>query len=269
MRFSKILMPLALTAILISGCDKAKKDDGGDEPSDSYTPAKVLQDRTISSSVLGMNIKYSVWLPPTYDENKSYPVLFLLHGHEYDTSDAHNGWLKQGSLNSIATSYVRDGGEPFIIVTPNGQNAFYMDNFDKRQLKYGTFFLDEFIPQIEKTYKGNGKRAIAGLSMGGFGTLYHCFLNPGKWTYAYACSPVAGGLQELLKNCDKASLPGISIETGLDDNIVGIEDATALSELMDELGIEHEFITRRGSHSWDFWKGCLPKVLKKVGESFK
>jgi S-formylglutathione hydrolase FrmB len=34
-------------------------------------------------------------------------------------------------------------------------------------------------------------------------------------------------------------------------------------------GIAHEWILRSGTHDWKFWQECLPKVLEKVGLSFK
>ena len=65
--------------------------------------------------------------------------------------------------------------------------------------KYATFFLEEFIPHVESKFHGNGKRAIAGLSMGGFGTLYHCLFHPEKWTYAYAMSPATWWMDDMVK----------------------------------------------------------------------
>ena len=79
---------------------------------------------------------------------------------------------------------------------PDGQNVFYVDG---DQYKYATFFLEEFIPHVESKFHGNGKRAIAGLSLGGFGTLYHCLLHPEKWTYAYAMSPATWWMDDMMK----------------------------------------------------------------------
>jgi len=237
----------------------------------------VKKDQTLSSSALEMSVKYSVWLPPTYDESKTYPVLFLLHGAEndypqynmYDATNAHKGWLEKGNMSRIATEYVRDGGELFVIVSPNGcpdgQNVFYIDG----DYKYATFFLDEFIPHVESTYHGNGKRAIAGLSMGGFGTLYHTLLHPEKWTYAYAMSPATWWMDDMVKNSDPAKLPGITIEMGTNDQTVSPASVEAFHELLENNQIEHEYITRAGGHDWTFWQGCLSKALKKIGDSFK
>jgi len=214
-------------------------------------------------------VEYSIWLPPTYDPGKTYPVLYLLHGYEFNTAGAQNGWLEKGSLNMKASSYVRDNnGVPFIIVTPNGLNSFYINS--PGGMQYETFFLNEFIPYIEKNYGGNGKRAIAGLSMGGFGSLYHGMLNPQLFTYIYACSPATGfGLDALAKTVDPSSLPKITIETGTEDTTVSYASVLEFTKIMDDSGISYNLIARSGGHTWPFWTACLTTMLPAIGNSFK
>lgn len=271
----RFFFPFLVAFVLFAGCEKTPKED----PLPEYltAPPKVLKEQTLVSNAMNMTVKYSVWLPPTYDETKSYPVLYLLHGAEndypaynmYDATNAHTAWLDKGNLTRIATDYVRSGGELFVIVSPNGcpdgQNVFYMDG----DYKYGTFFLEEFIPHVEDKYHGNGKRAIAGLSMGGFGTLYHCFLHPEMWTYAYAMSPAVWWMDDMVKQSDPSRLPGITLEMGSEDATVSPVSVESFHNLLAECNIEHEYISRSGGHTWSFWQGCLPKTLKKVGESFK
>ena len=262
--------------VLCLACGKTPEPET--VPSDNSLRPTVKKDQSISSKAMGMTVKYSVWLPPGFDETKKYPVLYLLHGAEtdypqynmYDATNAHTAWLEKGDLTSIATQYVKNGGKSFVIVSPNGcpgnTNAFYIDG---DQYKYATFFLDEFIPHVEATYHGDGQRAIAGLSMGGFGTLYHCLLNPGKWTYAYAMSPACWWMDDMVKQSDPAKLPGITIEMGTEDTTVSPVSVEQFHQLLDSKGIKHEYITRAGGHTWTFWQQCLPKALKKAGESFK
>lgn len=272
----RILIPLLAVLVLVSGC--GKKPEPETLPDIMTARPTVYKDQSVASAAMNRTVRYSVWLPPTYDETKTYPVLFLLHGAEtdypawnvFDATNAHRAWLDKGNLSTIATRYVQGGGELFIIATPNGcpdgQNVFYADG---DQYKYGTFFLDEFIPHVESKYHGNGKRAIAGLSMGGFGTLYHCLLNPGKWTYAYAMSPACWWMDDMVKQSDPSKLPGITLEMGTDDTTVTPESVEQFHQLLVSQGVEHEYITRSGGHTWTFWQECLPKALKKVGESFK
>lgn len=274
----RFIIPLVSVLVLGFGCNKDPQPEQEQVPEIMTARPTVYKDQTVNSAAMNRTVRYSVWLPPTYDETKTYPVLYLLHGAEndnpqwnmYDATNAHTAWLEKGDLSSIATRYARDGGELFIIVSPNGcpdgQNVFYVDG---DQYKYATFFLEEFIPHIESKYHGNGKRAIAGLSMGGFGTLYHCLLHPEKWTYAYAMSPATWWMDDMVKHSDPSKLPGITIEMGTEDATVSPDGVEQFHKLLEANNIKHEYITRSGGHTWTFWQECLPKALKKVGESFK
>ena len=231
-------------------------------------------DLSMYSSSMGRNMTYSVYLPAGYDKEKNYPIFFLLHGYEDTNQNAkHNRcWLDKGNAAKIADDYMKAGGVPMVIVMPNGLDKFYIND------GYEKYFEEELMPKVEADYKCNGKRAIGGLSMGGFGTLYHSLKYPAKFTYAYAMSPAAKidwgfmkidpkdfiALQE-----DKSVFPSYTIEVGLQDFTVNNNDAKTLCRAMTQNGISCEWIEREGTHDWPFWKVCLPKALVKVGESFK
>ena len=161
-----------------------------------------------------------------------------------------------------------------MVVTPNCPNDFYRDISSGE--KYETFFIEEFIPAIEKRYHGNGKRAIAGLSMGGYGTLYHGFRHPDMFTAMYAMSPATSTwgepsptLMDLASNADVSKLPKITIETGTEDSTVSLASVQTFVNKLKANNIPHDFITRPGGHDWSFWQECLPKALKLAGDTFK
>lgn len=281
---------LPLLAAMLLGCEKAGNGDVWGDVEVDTSAAKVEKNQTLASTAMGKQIKYSVWLPPSYDETKTYPVLYLLHGYEMVSSDdAHNKWLSTetysggypngGNLNAIASQYVKDGGESFIIATPNCPNDFYRD-FPGGD-RYETFFIREFIPAIETKYHGNGTRAIAGLSMGGYGTLYYGFRYPEMFKVMYAMSPATSiyngmtdvepspKLRDMAAEADASKLPQITIETGTNDETVSLSSVQFFVDILKEHGIPHDFITRSGAHDWKFWQECLPKALKKAGESFR
>ncbi len=268
-----LLITLLLLPLVPIGCGKDTPEEE-EVPEIVKTKPTIKKDMSCPSTAMKRGVPFSIWLPPTYDASKSYPVLYLLHGYEWDVATAHNGWLEKGNLSSIATQYVRDGGVPMIVVTPNCPNDFYRDSPGGDQ--YETFFIQEFIPYIEKEFHGNGKRAIAGLSMGGYGTLYHGFRHPDMFTIMYAMSPATSTwgepkptLAELVSTCDKDKLPKITIETGTGDMTVSLSSVESFVDLVKGAGISVAFETRGGGHDWNFWQVCLPKALKKAGESFK
>ena len=263
------ILALALGALALSGCGKNNAGTQDTEKVDVLDllskEDKLYQDLTLTSKAMSRKMTYSVWLPNGYDTGTKYPVLYLLHGYESgDQAHLDRCWVEKGNARQIAQEYVRGGGVPMIIVMPNGLSSFY-------QGAYETYLHEELIPYVEESFGGNGKRAIAGLSMGGYGTLYNALKYPSSFTYAYAMSPaVMGSMKELVDlQSDKSVFPAFTVEVGNQDTTVDNAAAKDLADYMLSLGIEVEYIARDGIHYWDFWQQCLPKALQKVGESFK
>ena len=265
------ILSLALGALLVlSACgSNSKVEQPEGDNSDKLLELlraqdKLYQDLTITSQYKNRKMTYSVWLPNGYDENKTYPFLYLLHGYESgDQAHLDRCWVEKGNAREIAKQYVKDGGVPMVIVMPNGLSDFYYGAWEQ-------YFHEELIPTVEELYKGNGKRAIAGLSMGGFGTTYHALKYPQKFTYAYAMSPAVMGDMKAMVDAqdDKSVFPGFTFEVGNQDTTVQNASTEDLANYMKEQGLTVEYIARDGIHYWDFWQECLPKALAKAGESF-
>ena len=229
-----------------------------------------LRDQTIESKVLGRTMKYSVYLPKGYDKSKEYPVLYMLHG----ANGSNNDWLNGGKINVNASTAASDGTAPeMIVICPDcGGDNFYCDNYGGNDIKYMTYFFTEFLPTVENLYavkKDRASRAIGGLSMGGFGSLYYGLLHPEMFSYVYACSPAtyidgAPNLYDLLSKADVSKLPGITIEIGTEDFL--FQSAGSFKQALDANKVPNEYITRAGTHDWPFWAACTPKIMKKLGE---
>ena len=59
---------------------------------------KVMDNQSMKSNILKMDRKYAVYLPPDYfTSERSYPVLYLLHG----AGDDQTGWVQFLSLIHI------------------------------------------------------------------------------------------------------------------------------------------------------------------------
>lgn len=228
------------------------------------------RDQTIKSTVLGRTMKYSVYLPKGYDKSKEYPVLYMLHG----ANGNNNDWLNDGKINANASTAASDGTAPeMIVICPDcGGDNFYCDNYKGNDIKYMTYFFTEFLPTVENLYavkKDRASRAIGGLSMGGFGSLYYGLLHPEMFSYVYACSPAtyidgAPNLYDLLSKADVSKLPGITIEIGTEDFL--FQSAGSFKQALDANKVPNEYITRAGAHDWSFWAACTPKIMKKLGE---
>lgn len=259
---------MALGILVPSACNKLpdSNENGQVDLNDLLSQEdKLYQDLTVQSAYKGQKMTYSVWLPNGYDESKTYPFLYLFHGYEYgDQSHLDRCWVEKGNAREIAKQYVKDGGVPMVIIMPNGLSDFYSGTWEK-------YFYEELMPKVEEGFKCNGKRAIAGLSMGGYGTLYHALKYPRTFTYAYAMSPATAVTFTAFidAQADKKVFPPFTIEVGTEDGTVNNADSETLATYMKEHGLTCEWISRAGTHDWKFWQECLPKTLKRVGESFK
>ena len=132
----------------------------------------------LQSKILGRAVSYCVLLPPSYDNQKTqrYPVLYLLHG----LGDDEQTLLRSGGFNLVEDLWERKEIDEFLIVTPGAGASFYVNARDGKN-RYEDFFMQEFIPAIERRYRiraGSTSRGVAGISMGGYGALHTAFRHP-------------------------------------------------------------------------------------------
>lgn len=153
------------------------------------------------SSLNGMNERrMTIYLPSSYEANKnrSYPVLYLLHGSGGD----EDAWSDAGRAIQILDNLIADGRcVPMIVVMPNGnidlaaapghdpENPEVKPKANNTTSMLGKFeasFMDEIVAYVDRRYRTiNDKehRAIAGLSLGGLHTLYIALNNPRQFDY--------------------------------------------------------------------------------------
>jgi len=120
------------------------------------TPGAVSASATPSKK-LGYEMAYRIYLPPCYarDPDRRYPVLYLMHGLDYNESQ----WDDLG-VDEMAGELIRTGElSPFIVVMPR-------DRFDSRS---GDALVADLIPEIDAVYRTlpeREQRAIGGISRG-------------------------------------------------------------------------------------------------------
>lgn len=262
---------------------------------------KVFDKLSMDSEILKMERKYAIYLPPDYEHSeRSYPVLYLLHGG----GDDQTGWVQFGEVMHIADKAIKDGSAtPMIIVMPdaNTEKRGYF-NDPKNEWRYEDFFFEEFMPFVESTYRIRGAkkyRAIAGLSMGGGGTFMYALHHPELFSSACPLSASCGPLSledmekrierrgqeagtpeqleayykqhsalELVNNMpdDQKNEIRWYIDCGDDDFL--FEGNSLVHIAMRKNEIPHEFRVRDGSHSWSYWRESLPEVLSFVSAAF-
>jgi S-formylglutathione hydrolase FrmB len=137
---------------------------------------------SLNSLILKRPVHYCVETPPGFDSKDAkgqvprYGVLYYLHG----LGDNEQTLFKTGGWTLIEDLRQQHKIGDFLIVAPEGRNSFYINSADGKD-RYSDFFLNEFMPFIEKRYgirAGRAGRAIGGISMGGYGALRFAFAHP-------------------------------------------------------------------------------------------
>lgn len=261
---------------------------------------KVFDNLSMDSRILESERKYAIYLPPDYETSeRSYPVLYLLHGG----GDDQTGWVQFGEVLRIADNAIKDGtATPMIIVMPDantGQRGYF--NSISGDWRYEDFFFEELMPYVEERYRIKGEkryRAVAGLSMGGGGSFMYALHHPELFSSACPLSASAGPLSieemkarlqrsnqkyseeeieeyyiqhsalELVKTLPEEDLKSVRwfIDCGDDDFLY---EANSLIHItMRKRNIPHEYRVRQGAHNWTYWRESLPVVLGFVSDAF-
>jgi enterochelin esterase-like enzyme len=267
----------------------------------SAQTGKVFDNLSMESKILKMERKYAIYLPPCYETSqRSYPVLYLLHG----SGDDQSGWVQFGEIMHIADKAINEGkATPMIVVMPDadtGQRGYTNDV--SGEWRYEDFFFEELMPHVEKTYRIRGQkryRAVAGLSMGGGGTFYYALHRPDLFSSACPLSASVGPLNraemdsymqrrnmkgastekvdawfskysvlDAIRNMPEAQKKSVRwfIDCGDDDFLF---EGNALVHIeMRKNQIPHEYRVRDGGHTWTYWRESLPVVLSFISDAF-
>lgn len=250
--------------------------------------AQQVQTVSVHSAAMSKDINNLVILPEDYDaqQEKKYPVVYLLHGHGMD----YKGWLKvQPRLPQLATQY------GFIIVCPDGSTSWYWDSPIDPSIRYETYVAKELTDYVNNHYKViNDKRAraISGLSMGGHGALWLAIRHQDTFG---ACGSTSGGvdIRPFPKNWNMSKAlgeyadnpqrwdehtvinqithirPGLAliIDCGTEDFFYEVNES--LHKALLEKGIKHTYITRPGAHRQPYWRNSILYHFLFYSEHFR
>lgn len=251
--------------------------------------AQQVEYKSYNSKLLGRDLRYGVYLPPSYASSlgKKYPVLYFLHGLFEDETR----WSTRGGTDQILNKMIAEGkiGE-FIVAIPFGGTSFYTNTRDGSE-KWEDAIVTEFIPLIESTYRVNATRmtrGISGTSMGGYGALKIAMKHPDMFGSASAHSAVllsdlsaakvsAGRLARFQALFDKIygintdltyweannpmtlakdtkKLNGLKLyfDCGTEDDYGFDTGARELDAMLTKEGYPHEAHLYPGRHGWDY-----------------
>jgi S-formylglutathione hydrolase FrmB len=132
-----------------------------------------------------------VYLPPGYgdDSDRRYPVVYLLHGY----GGGADTWNSFHDLAGRMNAAFADGSRELIIVAPDAE-TLHLGSFYSNSVTIGdweTYIAGDLVEYVDSHYRtipSRDARAIAGFSMGGYGTWRIAMKRPDVYAVAYAMS---------------------------------------------------------------------------------
>ncbi len=264
------------------------------------TAAKSLApnvvEHNLSSKLMGREMPYRVVLPAGYTDAKAagrHPVIYLLHG----LTGHFSNWTDRTKIEEYALT------SDFIIVTPEGNNGWYTDSISTPADKYESYIIQELIPEIEKKYRtlaDREHRVLAGLSMGGYGSLKFGLKYPsmfwlvgsfsgalGAPTYPIAPGVSGNTFQGIVASSLSSAYGPADSETRKTNDIFALvrsltpekiksmpfmyvscgtedfvfSDSRNFNSLLLEKKVPHEYREHPGMHDWVFWDDQIREFL--------
>jgi putative tributyrin esterase len=130
---------------------------------------RTLKTVEFASPAVGRTMKYNILLPKDYETSTArYPVLYLMHG----LTQNYTVWGLQNGTPFYAGLY-----DDLIVVMPDGGNSWYVNwavNEGGQTNNWEDHIIKDVIGHVDWNYRTIARRegrAIAGLSMGGYGAL--------------------------------------------------------------------------------------------------
>jgi enterochelin esterase-like enzyme len=232
-----------------------------------------LEKFTIGSKAVGQDIDTQVVVPAGGDSGRPRPLLVFLHGRG-------GGDLPRPS-NQFFDALRDRGRRAPIVAFPSGADHSYWH--DRADGDWGTYVVDEVIPEVARRYHADPRRvAIGGISMGGFGSLDIARLNPGRFCAIGAHSPAiwhTGGetapsafddsadfeRHDVLQAATDSPGPYLGLPVWVD---AGDQDPfrhTGLDEFAEQLrahGADITFHVWPGAHNGDYWRSHWGDYLR-------
>lgn len=248
------------------------------------TVSKVWYD----SETAGFARRLTVYTPPCYNKSAKtkYPVLYVLHGIGGD----EDAWIEQGRAAQILDNLIAQGkAKPMIVVFTNGnisqeaapgENAasYNRPTTQLPQTMEGTFetSFPEIVKFIDSNYRTITKkqsRAICGLSMGGFHTLYISLNNPDMFAYSGMFSAAIGvsdtSISPIYQDFDAKLATYFSKKPSLlwigcgNTDFLHQANVDFIAKLK-EAGYPHEYYENEGGHIWRNWRIYLTEFVPKL-----
>ena len=243
-------------------------------------------DVTFHSTALNRDMPYRAIVPANIPPNQKFPVVYLLHGG--------GGGFRDWSNYSDVAGYAERG---LILVMPEGNSSYYTNSADHPQDRYEDYVVHDLIADVERRFPAvsdRAHRAIAGVSMGGFGAVVLALKHPDLFIFAGGLSSAldvpsrpfsikrVGQYRQhssifgpwgsqgrrgsdpfvLVRSADPAQTPYLFLTCGDQESLLPTNRRFAAMLLARHFS--YEFHTMPGSHDWNQWNRDLPDLMKSL-----
>lgn len=254
-------------------------------------PGVAMQDVVFHSAALRRNMPYRVFLPARVDAGVRLPVVYLLHGG--------NGSFHDWSNDSMVSSYSANG---LILVMPEGEFSYYVNAAEAPADRFEDYIFTDLIADVESRFPAaqtREKRAIIGISMGGFAAVKIALTRPELFSFVGALSPsidithrhfnakrwgewsrvrrifgpwgsearLSRDPLTLIASTDPSKTPYIYLTAGQNEPLLNPDRAFA--ERLMALHFQYEFHTQPGGHDWNEWNRQIPGCFKSLADHLR
>ncbi|PYV84532.1 MAG: hypothetical protein DMG93_04475 [Acidobacteria bacterium] len=256
----------------------------------AHQQCPLVQDGVFRSSSLGRDVHYRVLMPGGCDKGERLPVLYLLHGIYGD----YKNWDTKTRLETYAKDL------RMIIVMPDGDDSWYTNSATVPADKFEDYVATDLISEIDKKFKtirDRHGRAIAGLSMGGYGAVKLALKYPELFVFSGSLSGAFNAAQNLdtlrpdfrarllevfgsegsrartendvftLLNAPHTSpYPYFYLACGSADFF--LDTNRAFAQQLSSKNLPYEYHETPGGHTWEYWDSAVQPLLKAVDFAF-
>ena len=241
-----------------------------------------VDDAIFHSASLNCDMHYLVLLPRDYAGGRRFPVLYLLHGLYGD----YKNWDTRTRLERAAESL------SLLIVMPEAGDSWYINSATKPTDRFEDYIVKDLVSEIDGKYRTiheKRARAIAGLSMGGYGAVKFAVKYPELFAFAGSLSGAFNAPDNLddlrpdfhtkllevfgakenparRENDVFALLKGwhgsayFYLACGSGDFFLDIN--RALAAQLSSQKIAYEYHETQGGHAWEYWDSSVTPLLQ-------
>ena len=279
-------VPWLLLVLWLISCSKEPEKEFVDHP--RLTSTVKMADVSFYSAALKREMPYRVILPIQLAPDQKLPVLYLLHGK----GEGYRAW----SNDSDVAGYAAQG---LILVMPEGRSSYYMNSASRRDDRYEGYITQDLINDVERKFpaaSGRANRAIAGISMGGFGAVVLALKHPELYVFAGGLSSALdvpsrpfsikriGQWREhrsifgtegsknrrendpymLARVADPGTAPYLFLTCGEQEGLLPAN--RRLAAILQERHFSYEFHTAPGGHDWNQWNRNLKELFGSLSQ---